>query len=580
MRVTIVLITCITAIFLSSVHQSLAKYSGGTGESNNPFLIATPEDLNSIGANQTDWDKNFVLISDIDLAAYDGNSLKIAGTDYQAAFTGTFDGAGHTISNFTYNAHLEDYVGLFRSTSSSAVIKNLTLTNINVSGSSTVGGLVGYNMGAILNVRCSGAVYGEDDVGGLVGQSDSGYIRDCNSSVTVFASDWGGGGIGSSMIYTPIINCCATGNVSGSNGLGGLVNDIQWCYVINSYATGDVTGDYRIGGLVASQGDYYIMCCYATGNVQANECAGGLVGEIAGMIENSYATGDVNCATTAGGFGGEEWWGETGGIVNCFSRGKVTGTTTVGGFVGDPYTYDDPNTYMGCFFDAAVNGGLSAFGNSCGIQSVTGKTTTELFDTNTFINAGWDFAGEFRNGSNDYWLIPTGNGYPILSFQIGILPSLPSFSGGAGTKEDPYLISNVSEFNLIKDNYQLLEMHFKLLNDLDFNNVDFVPIGKDYMPFTGSFDGNKHRLCNIIIADNTQNLYQGIFSYVGTGAEISDIGVDNIDINVPWAKVGGLCGSVNGGHIIRCYVTGKINGFTDGLLTGQIYGGCIQNCLR
>lgn len=43
------------------------KYAGGTGESNNPYQIATAEDLILLGDSPEDYDKHFILIDDIDL---------------------------------------------------------------------------------------------------------------------------------------------------------------------------------------------------------------------------------------------------------------------------------------------------------------------------------------------------------------------------------------------------------------------------------------------------------------------------------------------------------------------------------
>ena len=44
-----------------------AKYSGGTGEPNDPYQIATAEDLMLLGESTEDYDKHFILTADIDL---------------------------------------------------------------------------------------------------------------------------------------------------------------------------------------------------------------------------------------------------------------------------------------------------------------------------------------------------------------------------------------------------------------------------------------------------------------------------------------------------------------------------------
>ncbi|UCF17746.1 MAG: hypothetical protein JSW59_09835, partial [Phycisphaerales bacterium] len=43
-----------------------AKYGGGTGEPDDPYLIYTAEQMNTIGAEPNDWDKHFKLMADID----------------------------------------------------------------------------------------------------------------------------------------------------------------------------------------------------------------------------------------------------------------------------------------------------------------------------------------------------------------------------------------------------------------------------------------------------------------------------------------------------------------------------------
>jgi len=78
-----------------------ARYSGGTGEPNDPYRIATAEDLNDIGNHQDDWDKHFILVNDVNLAEYTGTQFNIIGT-YGVPFTGVFDGNDHKIYNFSW----------------------------------------------------------------------------------------------------------------------------------------------------------------------------------------------------------------------------------------------------------------------------------------------------------------------------------------------------------------------------------------------------------------------------------------------------------------------------------------------
>jgi hypothetical protein len=52
--------------FYASSH-AYAQYGGGTGEPNNPYQIATAEDLMALGDSPEDYDKHFILTADIDL---------------------------------------------------------------------------------------------------------------------------------------------------------------------------------------------------------------------------------------------------------------------------------------------------------------------------------------------------------------------------------------------------------------------------------------------------------------------------------------------------------------------------------
>ena len=82
-----------------------AQYAGGSGAADDPYLITTAEQMNSIGLDPNNWDKHFKLMADIDLSAYQERRFNAIGTR-EVAFSGVFDGNGHGISNFGYHAYL------------------------------------------------------------------------------------------------------------------------------------------------------------------------------------------------------------------------------------------------------------------------------------------------------------------------------------------------------------------------------------------------------------------------------------------------------------------------------------------
>ena len=84
------------------------------------------------------------------------------------AFGGTLDGNGHTLANLFVDR--EDYAGLFGALRGPAVVRNLKLTGVDVTGKEFVGGLAGYNSHAtIVGSETAGEVSGEERVGGWSG---------------------------------------------------------------------------------------------------------------------------------------------------------------------------------------------------------------------------------------------------------------------------------------------------------------------------------------------------------------------------------------------------------------------------
>ena len=554
--------------------KSFAKYSGGYGSSNEPYLISEPNDLIAISSAPDDWDKHFLLTTDL---SFQGQKLTPIGY-YRREFTGVFDGNGFSISNIVIDLPDEDDVGLFGCTKAS-VIKNVTLENVYIVGGDYVGSLVGFNKGIISNIDCSGIVNGGMEVGGIVGVSYNGVIKDCNSSADIYVDNWFVGGLCGYNVDTPIINCHATGDVIGSGyagELGGLVGGSRWSYIINCSASGNVTGERRIGGLVGWLDVYLVKSCYATGNVQAQgRRAGGLVGTNAGDIENSYATGNVHSPEAAGGLVGFDW-SIYDHILNCISTGTVTGGEQLGGFTGYK---DSTMAYIGRnYFDSDKNPLLPAISNYSD-PNVVGRTTAELFDPQTFISTGWDFTGETQNGTDDYWTMPADGGYPVLSFQVIDLPPLPAFGGGNGSIENPFLIASVSQFNLIGDNYRLMDKHFRLTADLDFAGLEFTPIGTYDLPFTGTFDGNKKLISNVVLRP-LETLYVGVFGSLDSDARVFDLGVENLSTqDCENQNIGGIAGESFGAYIERCYVKADISeGRYIGLIVGDMDCGKIENC--
>ena len=157
-----------------------------------------------------------------------------------------------------------------------------------VSGRYSVGGLVGssYSYGSISGSYSAGAVNGKVIVGGLAGYYSSNPIVDSHSDSTVVgAGNLVGGLVGLSL--GSIFRSHATGSVSGNEQVGGLAGESRYGSIVDSYATGAVSGNEQVGSLagysVGYSGGYSkIENSYATSLVSGNNQAGTLVGHFEG----------------------------------------------------------------------------------------------------------------------------------------------------------------------------------------------------------------------------------------------------------------------------------------------------------
>jgi hypothetical protein len=293
----------LTAILTLAAGSAFGKYSGGFGIPVAPYRIATKADLLALAANTGDYGKCFILTADINMAGQVFTAPIIA-ADGVPAFSGTFDGNGHKITNFTIN---EDYydIGLF-GTISGGSVKNLGIEDCLVSGFYYVGCLAGFNGGgSISNCYSTGSVSGpsySSNIGCLVGYNNGGSISDCYS----------------------------TGSAGGDSHVGGLVGSNQGGNISNCYATGSVTGDI-IGGLVGSHSDGTISNCYSTGSVSGVSYIGGLVGINYSSISNCYSAGAVSGSIDVGGLVGLN---SSGSSVSSFWNTQTSGRMTSAGGTG------------------------------------------------------------------------------------------------------------------------------------------------------------------------------------------------------------------------------------------------------
>ena len=107
-----------------------------------------------------------------------------------------------------------------------------------------------------------------------------------------------------------------------------------------------------------------------------------------------------------------------------------------------------------------------------------------------------------------------------------------------------------------------LDGKYMLFNDLTLNGTEWTPIGTSSNPFTGTFDGNGHKISNFKVTGSVQ--YAGLFGY--SKGTITNLGIEEFSIDVAYTSstnqdsshVGGLVG-YNSGTITNCYATGSVS---------------------
>ena len=203
--------------------------------------------------------------------------------------------------------------------------------NGDVSGKGKIGGLVGHNEGAFTGSAASGMVSGENDIGGLVGSNTWGATENNTSSGEVLGNNRVGGLFGSNIRGT-IKDSEASGSVSADDRAGGLVG-INDGPISGSTANGVVSGNDYVGGLVGYNTiDGSITDSASSGAVSGNDHVGGLVGynHFGVVISGSNAKGDATGQSYVGGLVGANY----GTIADCTATGNVAGVMHLGALVG------------------------------------------------------------------------------------------------------------------------------------------------------------------------------------------------------------------------------------------------------
>lgn len=245
-RMVSLLLVLVMLLGLLPTAALAAPVGGGSGTAEDPYLIATAQELVDFRDAVNDSAKKSTsklcakLTANIDLGNEAWTPIgKMTNTysDY-VAFGGVFDGDGHTISGLKIDNSAQ-YQALF------GYVKGGTIKNLTVEGSVTT--------------ATTSSAY----AAGIVAYGNPVTMETCMNRVTVTVTQKGyaAGVAAYANTGSTITGCTNQGNISGVGGyLGGIVGTASGVTITNCINNGDVvdsrrsdTYPYGVGGIAGSQ---------------------------------------------------------------------------------------------------------------------------------------------------------------------------------------------------------------------------------------------------------------------------------------------------------------------------------------
>ena len=180
------------------------KYSGGSGTSEDPFIIRSAQDLLDLDTAKMQWNKGYYykLGRNIDMA---DTAITPIGYSDTYPFKGVILGDGRVISNLT----IKEAAG---------------------AGANDGVGLIGKGVGGIHDLGLDSLTIdvGSNRVGAFCGNPDSIHIANCWVTGIIKAGGWAGSIIGVTWNGTGIVeNCWSSATVTAGWGRSGIAGDLK-----------------------------------------------------------------------------------------------------------------------------------------------------------------------------------------------------------------------------------------------------------------------------------------------------------------------------------------------------------------
>ncbi len=451
--------------------------------------------------------------------------------DESNIFNGTFDGQGYTISNLTIDADVEagaSYHGLFSILGNEAVVKNLNITDADITVSNA-----GKNVyaGSIAGATQKAAESSHEYIGTR--------IDSCSATGSVSAKS-----AADALTFA--------GGIAGSGGNGAAITNC-WSDVSVSAATS--AKNSMAGGIIGMSSNYAVIAnCATFGDVAAEPpaattslggVAGGLVGTMAGKQYNSYAMGDM---TIGNGSVQHTWIGALDGEIN----GNYTDFADYPGEgalrLSNYYAEDVVLKVNGSTIETVDRGYTSAatpktdkvaFSTAMEKADMKDESFAEILTGNIkAINSIVD-AYSISGIALREWEVEGSKVLPTGDVWVPGEVDNDMFAGGSGTEEDPYPIANETQFNAfagsLSSKIDYTGQYIDLSDNITIASGTWSPIGgSDYL-FNGTFDGQGHSIEGMRLGSkndpyalNKENLYIGLFGILGKTAVVKDVHLKDV----------------------------------------------------
>lgn len=501
-----------------------------------PFRIDTAEELQQIGTGKYGADKSYTLNANIDLGVLDHTFNPLP------SFSGTFDGAGYTISNLIVREASASSIGLFQSVAATGTIKNIKFdgADIEVGGSTVSAGVVaGDNYGTVKLIEVISSTFTCPNpntfMGGIVGRNIStnrtterqvARIDRCSANVQL-----------------------GTDTVAVKGTVGGVVGLNNGGVIINSYAKGDAYAkDAALFGGIVGENKY--LAITTSGELGYN-------GNMGAKVKDCYSIVNIHDADAT----------KMGHIV-----AKDTDSENLNKFVGNYYLVREDETLLGCGaadinYSGTQKGTTAEYESAAGLKTIIARISYIYYEKMAQVNGNKvEIVENTSAGSKTHYWNSTvwevsstkNDGYPTLTFKDEYVDD--NFDNS--TSGD--LIKTAEDLKNIERN--MSGAYFIDSNVvIDLSGQEWSPIGygtgtTNCTAFNGSLtmlDGAK--ITGLTITTKSY-YYAGLFGILGESAELTNIVIENVNITSANNTLTGALAGQSKGSILKCTVNnGTLN---------------------